>query len=120
VGAAACTSLLTASDHLSGYVVIAGGLPPSAYTPGAAVQSFSFTDGVDTISSTDNGAVLQQAAFTTNAAGQIISGFVYLQEVHNNPTQFGGNYSYCVINFLIEWSFGNMGIVREHGQSRGR
>lgn len=73
------TGLYTTADHVTAYIEFASALPPNLGTPAGAsnsipkVVSFSFTDGVNTISSA-NGGMIDIGPFTTDGSGNILFG----------------------------------------------
>jgi hypothetical protein len=86
-----------AGQSITGNIVVSSALPPSSLDATPAIDSFSFTDGVDTISNTNGGNVdLSATGFTTNSLGQITSGGILvfgnntapgslLAEIHITP-----------------------------------
>jgi hypothetical protein len=63
--------LFTTSDRVTGSVILANALPASTIVDVTPV-SFSFTDGVDTITSTEGNLGFGIISFTTDASGQIV------------------------------------------------
>jgi pimeloyl-ACP methyl ester carboxylesterase len=80
--APSCTDLFTPSDYVSGDLVLNNPLPASArnyLVISSDIASYSFNDGVDTISNTDTGAFFYAGPlFATNASGQITGASVQL------------------------------------------
>jgi hypothetical protein len=76
--AGSCTPATTptTSNQITGDVVIDGGLPAASVTTNPTISSFSFTDGVNTITSSVPGASISLSSFQTGATGAIQNYFL--------------------------------------------
>ena len=61
----------TTSDHISGYFTVTTPLAPSKIVSMIPIASFSFNDGVETLTNTTPNLIQIEDDFTTNASGAI-------------------------------------------------
>jgi hypothetical protein len=72
-----CAPAFTKNESITGDIVFANSLPPSVlgnFIENPPYQSFSFTDGVNTITNTTPGVDVTGSGFLTNASGNILQG----------------------------------------------
>jgi hypothetical protein len=94
-----CTGATTPTtvDSISGDIVIDGGLPASSADFDPTITSFSFTDGVNTISSVDPNATISTSFFQTDATGSIQNFAIF-------PTLTEGTFSTGNLNLSMSIS----------------
>ena len=74
----------TTADHVSGDIVLDSPLLSSTTTSDPTIDAYSFTDGINTISSTNPDAFVSTDIFTTDSAGRIVGGTLILR-ANNAP-----------------------------------